>query len=230
MRLAAWLIIPPVLIFGLAVALVSVPLPAGLPEPFAMERNLPAAILTGVLGFAWVVSLAFLTLRSFLRAGARYDGIFAEIGFASASHLGFGRSYTGRLNGRDVEVLVVPARASQRPVFDVRMSARPRNGFSVSNGTPLLDGRAWPVVATIPASVPMTVRSTSPESAQRILSESRFSAALASLTDPSTYGAATELYVHHHEVRWRPGTGHVAPEDVVRSLELLALAAAASER
>ncbi len=107
MRLILLLVLPVLVLFGLALVLMWAPLPRSFPPALSSARNLMAAITVGVLGMVYLAGVAVVVVRQILRAGCSLDEVLAAHGLAPASGL-LGRDYEGSLQGRRVRVSWVP--------------------------------------------------------------------------------------------------------------------------
>jgi|GEM_PF-6119781 len=57
-RTCLLVVLPPALILAGSLLLLAMPLPGSFPPPFSHGRNLPVAILAGVLGLGYLIALA----------------------------------------------------------------------------------------------------------------------------------------------------------------------------
>ena len=69
MRILFLILVPPVLLFGCALLMMSLPLPQPFPPPLSDGRNQMAAVITGILGVGYVFGLALYLVSSVLRVG-----------------------------------------------------------------------------------------------------------------------------------------------------------------
>ncbi|MCJ7738032.1 MAG: hypothetical protein MUQ10_12100 [Anaerolineae bacterium] len=113
MRLILLLVLPVLVLFGLALVLMWAPLPRPFPPALSSARNLMAAIAVGVLGMITLAGVVVVTVGQVWRAVRSLDEVLAAHGLAPASGLLLGRGYAGTLQGR-------PVRASWVPGYGVR--------------------------------------------------------------------------------------------------------------
>lgn len=113
MRLILLLVLPVLLLFGLALVLMWAPLPRSFPPASSSARNLMAAVTVGVLGMVYLAGVVVVVVRRILRAGRSLDEVLAAHGLAPAKGLLLGWVFEGSLQGR-------PARASWVPGYGVR--------------------------------------------------------------------------------------------------------------
>jgi len=108
MRTILLLVLPVLVLFGLALALMWAPLPRAFPPALSPARNLMAAITVGVLGMVTLAGVAVATVGQVLRASRSLDEVLAAHCLAPANGLLLGRVYEGRLQGRHVRASWVP--------------------------------------------------------------------------------------------------------------------------
>lgn len=139
MKMILLILIAAILLFGLALLLLWLPLPPPFPAALSQGRNLMAAVVTGVLGFGYLVGLAFYLFSSFRQASRILDPALASRGLAAQNHMGFGRQYHGFVDGRQVEVIYMPARGLQHALLNVSVSAEINGRMAVGERRPLMD-------------------------------------------------------------------------------------------
>ena len=113
MRLLLMILLPGLLLLGVALVLIWLPLPAPFPAALSGGRNLLAAVISGGLGLAYLVGLAFFVASSVRRAGHALEALMLARGLKADSHLGWDasigalpedgrwRSGSSRLSGPD---------------------------------------------------------------------------------------------------------------------------------
>lgn len=131
------LLIPPILIAGVAFLSILIPLPIPLPQPGSQERNLPAAILTGILGLMWVISITLYTINSLLSSGSEIESTMTAQGLKSRRYLLFGRMYTGEINGKRVEVQFMPNRAPYHSLLNIWIGTHINKQMSIGMKKPI---------------------------------------------------------------------------------------------
>jgi hypothetical protein len=147
--LIAVLVLPFVALLLLALVLTLMPLPEPLPAARSSARNLLAAVSVGVLGAAYVLVIAVISVGSFTSRGGALDEILASKGMRSAGHMIFGRRYRGRLDGREVDVRVVPGPSLKPSLVEVSLTAAPGLRAAIGLSRPLLGCRDCSEVARI---------------------------------------------------------------------------------
>ncbi|MCD6286727.1 MAG: hypothetical protein J7M39_12520 [Anaerolineae bacterium] len=108
MRTILLLVLPVLVLFGLALALMWAPLPPAFPPALSPARNLMAAIVVGVLGMVTLAGVAVVVVGQVSGVSRSLDPVFAEHGLAPTKALLLGRVYEGRLQGRHVRASWVP--------------------------------------------------------------------------------------------------------------------------
>ena len=212
-----WLLVLfPVLLAGFAFLITSVPLPHPLPSPGSHARNLPAAILTGILGFFWVVCLMTTVINSHLNRGRALDGIFTSRGLAASSYLLTGRQYNGQLNGRRVEIQYSPARTLQNSLLNMRINLDNDQRAAFGRSRPLLDCSDCPAVEhAFPGGSDLQVFCKDETWARQFLSSMGTADLINNLMDDSNGLGLREIYLQPGTIwlRARP-TGRVTTTDI----------------
>jgi hypothetical protein len=113
-RVLLLIVVPVVLLLACALIVLWIPLPGPFPPPFSDGRNRLAAV-TGILGIGAIVGLADYVVSPFRRAGRGLDPTLKARGLVSERYLAFGRRYRGTVDGRDVEVTVLPGYGIRSP-------------------------------------------------------------------------------------------------------------------
>jgi hypothetical protein len=104
MRLLLLILIPPLILFALALLLLRLPWPAAL-RP---HQNLVVAIAMGVLGLVYVAAVAWYVIDIFVVNSRVLDPAFTALGFSARPHLPFQRRYQGQFQGRAVQATYAP--------------------------------------------------------------------------------------------------------------------------
>jgi len=139
MKTLLLILIPPILLLGLALLLMWLPLPAPFPAPLSQGRNLLTAALTGLLGLGYLAGIGVYLFSSFRQASAILDTALTSRGLAGQNHQGFGRQYHGFIDGRQVEVIYVPAQGLQRALLNVSVSAEIETRAGIGERRPVMD-------------------------------------------------------------------------------------------
>lgn len=147
MRIILLILLPPIILFVFALAMILAPLPHPFPEAKSLERNRMAAITTGVLGAAYLVGLTIYAVSWFLQAGQALDSTLVPLGLTSEGYMGFGRQYHGEIKGRRVDVTYQPAQMIKPALLNIYVSVSARTQAALGPGKPLLDCRGCPEVA-----------------------------------------------------------------------------------
>jgi len=134
-----FILLPPLIISGLAVLFVFIPLPAPLPGPASQARNMPAAILTGVLGLIWVSTLTIFVINSFRSSGRILDPILKTKGFKAGNFQIFGRQYHGNLEGRMMDIQFIPGRILYNNLLNIYIQTKNNQLMAIGNNKPQLD-------------------------------------------------------------------------------------------
>lgn len=146
MRIILLILLPPIIIFVLALTMILAPLPHPFPEAQSPERNRMAAITTGILGAAYLVGLTVYVVSWFLQVGQALDSTLVPLGLTSEGYMGFGRQYHGEIKGRQVDVTYQPAQVIKPSLLNVYVSASAGTQAALGPGKPLLDCRDCPEV------------------------------------------------------------------------------------
>jgi len=131
--------LPPILMAAIALLMIYIPLPASLPEAGSHDRNLPAAILTGILGMSWIMVLIMYVIHAFLSAGEALEIEFRRMGLRGSNYLILGRQYSGSIEGRQTNAQFLPSRAMQNPLLDIYIEAKTDQHMAIGGKKPLLD-------------------------------------------------------------------------------------------
>jgi hypothetical protein len=140
------LILFPVFLTGMAFLMTSLPLPQPFPTAGSHDRNLQAAILTGILGMAWVISLTIYSISRYLGGGRVLDVLFIPLGLTASNYLGLGRQYQGHMAGREVQIQFTPGRMLKSGLLNIRIQANQDQRMAIGLKRPLLDCRDCPQV------------------------------------------------------------------------------------
>jgi hypothetical protein len=160
MRLLLLLLIPPLILFALALLLLRLPWP----EALHPHQNLIVAITVGVLGLVYVAGVAWYVIDAFVVNSRVLDPAFAALGFSARPHLPFQRRYDGQFQGRAVQATYAPPSRNGPAVLHLYVSTSLSTRLAASAGGPLqIDCRncqpcelsddlaAWQVHAADPA-------------------------------------------------------------------------------
>jgi hypothetical protein len=131
------LLIPPILIAGIAFLSIFIPLPSPFPQPGSQARNLPAALLTGILGLLWVIGIIFYAINSFLSSRSEIESTMTAQGLKGRRYLLFGSMYTGEINGKRVEVQFMPNRAPYHSLLNIWIGTHIKKHMSIGMKRPL---------------------------------------------------------------------------------------------
>jgi hypothetical protein len=190
------LLIPPLLIAGIALLLTFLPLPAPFPNPGSQARNLPAAILTGILGLVWVISLTIFSLVSLFSSGRLLESLFSSMGFTSVASMGLGRQYLGCVDGRSVEAQFIPGRSLQNNLLNIRIAANNDQRMTVGWNKPILDCGDCGKVDVLPYNLEdLQIHAQDPAWAQSILARTSFQTSIKSLMEAADGLGMREIYI-----------------------------------
>ena len=128
------LIVPPVLIFGIALFLLWLPLPPAL----SRNRNLIAAVVTGLLGMGYLIAVLVGVISVVRHADPRLDEVCAAYGWSARGYTLGGRQCDGELQGRAVTLRLQPGQGARRAVLDIFVAAQPPVKMAWGMRTPLL--------------------------------------------------------------------------------------------
>lgn len=146
MRFVMLILIPPVILFVLALAMILTPLPHPFPETKSPERTRVAAITTGVLGALYLVGLTVYIVSWFLQVGQALDPTLTSLGLTAEGHMGFGRRYHGEINRRQVEITYQPPQTIRPALLNITVDADVGTRAAMVPQRPLLDCADCPAV------------------------------------------------------------------------------------
>jgi hypothetical protein len=141
MRLILWLLVPPLLLFGLALLMVWAPLPPPFPQALSQGRNLVAALVIGAAGVVYVVGTLIFAVAMVARMGRYLDPALTLFGLEPRSHRLMGRRYEGVVQGRRIRVAFVPGTALRPAVVDIYVNAGTGWRAALGDRRPMLDCR-----------------------------------------------------------------------------------------
>jgi hypothetical protein len=130
----ALLIVPPVLICGIALLLLWLPLPPALSK----NRNLIAAIATGLLGMGYLIAVLVGVISVVRDADPRLDEVCAAYGWSARGYSLGGRQCDGKFQGRAVTLRLQPGQGARRAVLDIFVAAQPPVKMAWGMRKPLL--------------------------------------------------------------------------------------------
>jgi hypothetical protein len=228
MRITLLILVPPIILFILALAMILVPLPRPFPEAKSSTRNLVAAITTGILGITYLVGLTVYAISLFLQGG-RLDPAFNSLGLVTESYMGFGRRYYGELDGRQVEITYQPPQTIRDPLLNIAVSADIGTRAAIAPKRPLLDCADCPTVNVgTPEFGQRLVVAEDEAWIQRLLAEPASAAALSRLLSNQETLGTRELYFQPERIWLRAHPQQLTQPQLHQWLDdLLALAGAA---
>ncbi|MBN2389405.1 MAG: hypothetical protein JXR84_01695 [Anaerolineae bacterium] len=128
------LIVPPVLICGIALLLLWLPLPMALSK----NRNLIAAVVTGLLGMGYLIAVLVGAVAAVRHADPRLDEVCTAYGLAARGYALGGRQCEGELQERAVTLRLQPGQGARRAVLDIFVAAQPLVRMAWGMRKPLL--------------------------------------------------------------------------------------------
>lgn len=206
MQILLWLLILPILLVLCILTAYRVPLPTSL----AGSRDLVAALTAGVAGIGYLLALALYLLWSLRRSARGLDSILEPMGLVGSRYAGFGRRYTGLVEGRQVEVRYLPSYALHATRLDVTVDAELGMRMAVSTERPLLDCRNCPRLY-LGENVPYRVYAQDQLAAQQWLAHPEVWAALGGLMDVEGTPA---LYMQPDRLWFRVRPRHVSGAEI----------------
>jgi hypothetical protein len=142
MRVVLLILVPCILLAGLAVLMMWLPLPPPFPESLSGARIQIAALMTGILGLGYLVGLAAYLVLAFRGAGRVLDGVLRTAGLTPAPQRLFERCYAGTVRGRSVRAEYTPARLLHPSVLNIYVTADIDQRMAAGITQPLLDCRS----------------------------------------------------------------------------------------
>lgn len=224
MRIVLLIVVPVVLLFGVALAIMWLPLPRPLPPALGRTRTVIAAVTTGVLGVGYLIGIVICLFALLRQAGQALDPALLGLGLTLQADVVVGRLYRGQVEGRSVEVAFVPGRALDRALLNVYVAADVGTRAAIGAQRPLLDCRACPAVDGTALSG-LQVFAENEGWARSWLSSPGSAAAVNRLLDGGSGGGTRELYLQPDRLWLRARPAVVSAEQTSAWLdELLALA------
>jgi hypothetical protein len=229
-RIILLILLPPIIIFVLALTMILAPLPHPLPEAKSPERNRVSAIITGVLGAAYLVGLTIYAVSWFMQAGQALDPALVPLGLTPEGYMGFGRQYHGEIKGRQVEVTYQPAQMLKPALLNVYINASVGTQAALGPGKPLLDCGDCPAVdVEAPELDQLHIVAQDEAWMRRLLADPANAAAVSRmLGDQETLGLR-ELYLQPNRIWLRAHPKQIKENHIQRWLDDLLILAEAIE-
>ncbi|MBN1977879.1 MAG: hypothetical protein JW918_10790 [Anaerolineae bacterium] len=230
MRIILPILLPPIIIFILALAMILAPLPHPFPEAKSPERNRVSAVITGILGAAYLVGLAFYVVSWFMQAGQALDPALVPLGLTSEGYMGFGRQYHGEIKGRQVEVTYQPAQTLKPSLLNVYVGASAGTQAALGPEKPLLDCRdCLSVDVEELESEQLHVVAHDEAWVRRLLANPANAAAVSRLLDDQKALGLRELYIQPNRIWLRAHPEQITENYIQRWLDDLLILAEAVE-
>jgi hypothetical protein len=200
-RILLLILVPVVLLLACALVVLWTPLARPFPPPFSDGRNQLAALITGILGIGTIVGVAVYLVSSVLRAGRGLDPTLEAMGLVSERYLAFGRRYRGAVDGRNVEVTVLPSYGVRSPQVDLHVDADLGFRMAVGRRRPLLDCRdCLPLNLESPEWASFRIYAGDAELARRLLEDPASAAAPQRLMNGDEAPGLIEVYVQPQRI------------------------------
>lgn len=231
MRIILLILFSIVLLFGLALLLMWLPLPQPFPSPLSGGRNLLAAVITGIVGLAYLAGLVVYLVSAVRQAGQVLDPAFAAKGLTARSYLGVGRQYEGTLRGRRVRVEFMPPRVLERSLLNIYVSADLGSRAAIGAQKPLFDCRDCPRVDFEASALrPLQVYAEDEAWVRRLLSEPANGALVSRLIRARKGEGLWQIYLQPERIwlRARP-SARVTGDAILEALDDLGALAGATE-
>ncbi len=225
LRILLLILLPPILLFLWA------PLPHPFPPALSAGRDQMSAIVTGILGIGYLIGLAVYVTSSFRRAGRVLDPVLTSTGLASESYLVFGGQYRGVIEGRQVEVCLVPSQGIRPALLNIHVSAKLGARMAIGQRRPLLDCRDCARLEVAELGLgPLQVYAQEEERSRRLLTSPASREALTRVMEAQEEHGFREIYFQPGRV-WLPAHPHRMTEELFRQWleDVLALAETGEE-
>lgn len=227
-RMLGILIIPPLLISGSALLLLRMPLPQPFPPASSAARNLLAAILTGVCGFIYLISITVYIVLSFFQASEIPGKLCETYGLTEQSHTLWGQQCRGHIQERAVTLYFKIGRGVKSPVLDVYVEADVETRIAFVKRGPRLDCAQCESVS-IPGEALNTVHifAEEPDRARAWLADDTVPMLVGELLQGSEQFGSRELYLQPDRIWLRAHLSSQVTESTVEQWlqSLLKLAA-----
>jgi len=159
------------------------------------------AIMTGVLGIAYITGLAAYLVAWFRQSSWALDDVFVPRGLAPRNYLVLGREYSGQIQGRQVDIRYLPPRALQPALLNMIVGAELHSRLAVGEQRPLLDCRECPRLdVSGPGLSHLQVFAEDTAWASRLLAEPAIRGMLGSLMSDQVEVGLRELYIQPDRV------------------------------
>jgi len=133
------LLLPPVLLFGLVLLGLWMPLPSPLPPALSHGRNLLVAVLTGIAGLIYVVSIGVFIVRLFKNTAKFLDAVLIPAGFQAKAYLWIGSQYSGTYNGNSIRVHYISNQGFRPAILNIRIKTQMDMRLAIGLERPILD-------------------------------------------------------------------------------------------
>jgi hypothetical protein len=217
MRFILLILIPPVILFCLALFFLWIPAPPPIAPPFSSGRNLFVAVTTGVLGLGYLFALALYGVSQIRAAGRSLDPAFTAIGLRAEHYLTVGRQYGGTVDGREMRGDYVPGRVLNPGALNVYLSLSGASPMAIGRRRPLLDCTDCPPVDLAGLDLAgLQVYAQDADAARRALAATETRAVLRRLLAAQHEIGRRELYVQpnrlwlHARLSPQANSAHVA--------------------
>lgn len=195
MRILLILVALAILLFLCILTAYRVPLPTSLHG----SRDRIAAVTAGLVGLGGLATLVLYLIGSLRRSARALDPVLEPLGIVGSGYAGFGRRYTGILEGWEIEVRYFPAHGMRAGRLDLAVEGEWSTRMAVGWQRPLLDCRDCPRL-NLGKDLLYTVYAQDDRAARALLADPAARAALDRLMD-ARGGAA--LYVQPERLWFR---------------------------
>ena len=215
MRIIKALYILPLGLMIVALACYAIPLPGSFPQPWASERNLFAALVTGSFGLGSMVLFALFAGHEVWRAACGFNSSLAGLGLSLRKTSFFARHYRGLFQDKLVEITLRPAYRLEPWRIEMTLQTSLNIYLAIGNHKPLLASRdCSPITAQNLQFEDLHIYAENEPAATRLLNNPKAYNPLQEFLNNLGGVTGWELYLEFDQIRVDVRTYHPLSEQV----------------